>query len=1091
MFYRDICLMMSDSTPLESQSHLVAHLLREIESSIREVLQPIKGPKATDPAAAHEKDVRVALAALDIPEQSTEGRFWLAASSRGPESFHGRAHRPDLKVPRRLDPAFHEYVARCEDLFEVVVNRIEAKFGAFVRELDELLGHEVPTNADLDRLESKVPNSRVTLGYFLERLSHPGWLEPLRRRGFFTSPPRPIVDDADGSRRLPSWPASKYLIRMAQLSARGTQDAVVGILLEMELTSNPLVTEDLADVALGLPCDLSARLVPRTSEWLASPWQRNLADKLASLVVRLVQGGEVEAAFLLAAGLIRLEAVEWSDINGPTPSMGDWQYGEVLDAIVPALSAADEPRTLALLAQTLSGTLKAEQRDGAVSDMSEYWRPAIEDHEQNISDGTRGHLVGAVRNVAEGMVRRDAGRIDATLSLLASFGLSVYRRVGLYVAAVVDSIPPPKLEALVLDRSTFDDISVRHEYSMLLRRRFGQLPANAQLQYVNWVAELPLEEHWIERFVETQGRQPTEAEKEERLWSKRLERLVMVADSLQGDWKRDYEHWVARLGEPEHPDFPSGWMSGVESIGIEAPRSSDDLRSMTLPALLDLLRSWKPTPDWLGRGPSREGLGRELADLVKADPSPLSGDAESFVDLHPVYVAHFFRGLTESVQSGQAIEWIPTLALARWALTQRTTTEAEGASSDIPEDADWRWAHRDIARLLSAGLESEQGSPPLALRHTVWPLISTLIADPHPTVEEETRSIGEARHESLLISAINSVRGEGLNAMLRYADWVRRNLPAPLPSTLSDLPEFKAAVEERLRDSVDSTGTTRAVLGRSFAWFVFVDPRWAQELVRALFPASPEQLRLHNAAWNTYLTSQVRQAPFMLLIDEYRRHVAAIGAPPTPLPHMHPALGLTRHLMTAFWHDWISLDSPDGLVREFFSRAPAVLRTEALRFLGRSLTHVDVLDGELSQRLCALWEWRAAQATVDSNVSQDDMAAFGEWFSSGKLDPTWSLEHLESALDISRRTDDERDVIERLVSLVDAHGAIVVRCLGSILVGDPKGWTLMSERDEIRHILGSALNGGDATARREAEELINRLAARGHFAFRDLLDHPN
>jgi len=39
-FYLDACKLMDDNPPLSSKTHLIAHLLREIDSSIRDVMIP-------------------------------------------------------------------------------------------------------------------------------------------------------------------------------------------------------------------------------------------------------------------------------------------------------------------------------------------------------------------------------------------------------------------------------------------------------------------------------------------------------------------------------------------------------------------------------------------------------------------------------------------------------------------------------------------------------------------------------------------------------------------------------------------------------------------------------------------------------------------------------------------------------------------------------------------------------------------------------------------------------------------------------------------------------------------------------------------
>ena len=53
--------------------------------------------------------------------------------------------------------------------------------------------------------------------------------------------------------------------------------------------------------------------------------------------------------------------------------------------------------------------------------------------------------------------------------------------------------------------------------------------------------------------------------------------------------------------------------------------------------------------------------------------------------------------------------------------------------------------------------------------------------------------------------------------------------------------------------------------------------------------------------------------------------------------------------------------------------------------------------------------------------------------------------------------------------------------------GDKKGWNIPSWKDGARKILSIALKSEDESARSSAFDLINRLGARGHLEFRDLL----
>src|SRR6266852_3539753 len=72
-FYQDACRLMSEERPLASKTHLVAHLLREIESSLRDVLETVtdqtmrlkKGAKGEE---KHRDEIRAILKELEVPE---------------------------------------------------------------------------------------------------------------------------------------------------------------------------------------------------------------------------------------------------------------------------------------------------------------------------------------------------------------------------------------------------------------------------------------------------------------------------------------------------------------------------------------------------------------------------------------------------------------------------------------------------------------------------------------------------------------------------------------------------------------------------------------------------------------------------------------------------------------------------------------------------------------------------------------------------------------------------------------------------------------------------------------------------------------
>jgi hypothetical protein len=91
-------------------------------------------------------------------------------------------------------------------------------------------------------------------------------------------------------------------------------------------------------------------------------------------------------------------------------------------------------------------------------------------------------------------------------------------------------------------------------------------------------------------------------------------------------------------------------------------------------------------------------------------------------------------------------------------------------------------------------------------------------------------------------------------------------------------------------------------------------------------------------------------------------------------------------------------------------------------------------------------------------------------------------------LELAGRTHPDHLVVDRLAQLTAEMPLSAVQCLRMMVAGDKEGWHIHMWKDSARSILRTALSSSDDNARREAEDLVNRLGALGHYAaFRDLL----
>ncbi|HYV03718.1 MAG TPA: hypothetical protein VFB82_03980, partial [Blastocatellia bacterium] len=325
---------MASGTLLDSTTHVIAHLLREIESALRNVLEPVmdRGDQGSGEKPSHKEEIRAILKGLEIPEADAVAQAWLRLPGSSNEyGFAARAHRNALAQPRPFDQEFRSFCSDFEAILNKVLERFETRYLTTHTLLDTLLEKAAPSHSDARKLRRYAPNNLVAYGYFFGKLNDPAWLEPLRAEGFFTQPPEPEYDYDKGTIRFPLWPAAQYLTRVARLAPQ----TVLEIALEIPETENVHVPVDIADIALALPARMAAQLVPRFKAWTPSPYQLRLPERLGAVVEHLATGGEVDGALELASTLL----AEQSHSNEPRSRVDMWHYDRMMKSFILSLVA--------------------------------------------------------------------------------------------------------------------------------------------------------------------------------------------------------------------------------------------------------------------------------------------------------------------------------------------------------------------------------------------------------------------------------------------------------------------------------------------------------------------------------------------------------------------------------------------------------------------------------------------------------------------------------------------------------------------------------------------------------------------------------
>ena len=166
---------------IETSSYLLAHIAREIEGGLRDVLstdeekRQIQGQlKKADLGNFSGRRGHIAsiLAALGIDDLVDPlAKKWISVATQ----FHEFAHRHGVwEAPRAKEvfvPLWHEFE---EVLMDLVGNHFN-----FLNRVDRLLAYEKPTKKIIKTLPNLL-KSEVRYAYFFNKLDSPVWLKDLR-----------------------------------------------------------------------------------------------------------------------------------------------------------------------------------------------------------------------------------------------------------------------------------------------------------------------------------------------------------------------------------------------------------------------------------------------------------------------------------------------------------------------------------------------------------------------------------------------------------------------------------------------------------------------------------------------------------------------------------------------------------------------------------------------------------------------------------------------------------------------------------------------------------------------------------------------
>lgn len=1106
-FYQDACFLMQKKIELKSITHIVSHLLREIESSLRDVLEPIVELSDLENLGAkygrHKAEIIIILKALKISETEKLAKVWLKLAGKENEyGLNARAHRDNLSIPRPLSHEFFEFWDEFQTILDLVLEKFESHFIEYFNKLDRLLEISHVRESEIKLLKQKIPNNKITFNYFFDKLSSHEWLIPLNSNGFFDNPPPIIKDGIKGRTAYPFWPESRYLARMASSAPQIVHD----IILQVPETDNIRVHEDFIEAACSMPPELAANIAKKEIKWIKNQSSLFLLspDEFAGLISHLALGGQIDTAIEFANTLLEIlpdpnyayasEQIEnISEFYKPKPKtrIEDWEYEEILKKHIPVLIDTSGLKTLSLLIDLLHDYIRYSNKNKEENpdDLSFIWRPAIEDETMNYPYGLDDLLISSVRDSADKLIKTEG---KAVLQLIESKIFKIFKRIGLYLRRKNFDVDAEGTYKLITDIDIIDDAHLQHEFYLLMNEQFNNLPGEVQKKYLEIVRKGTDLEVWYKFIERESGKRPIEEEGKRHIRRWQYEKLYPIQMYLVDEWQNIFNRRKEEFGELDHPDVP--FHIGKTWHGPTSPLDSNEIKSMSTEEIVLFLKEWKPTTE--PQTPSPEGLGRTISAIVASEPERFADAALKFKQLDPTYVRGLISGLREAASQHKRFNWVPVLELCDWVVKQ--PREIPGRKSEYSDlDPGWIWTRKSIADLLSVGFKDDIAEIPFELRECAWKILLPLTNDPDPTPEHEQKYGGSNMDPANL--AINTTRGEAIHSVIRYALWVRRYIEKTedgknlIKNGFEELPEVREVLNYHLEPQNDLSLAIRSVYGQWFPWLVLIDSKWAAQNVIKIFPNDPSLTDLRDAAWDTYIAfCSAYDQVYEILSNEYLKAVERIGKHSEEKRYFaNPDERLAEHLMVLYWRGKLDLNDQTGLLMKFYQKADDKLKYHAIQFIGTTLEQEsNSIDPLILQRFISFWEYRLQAAKkYDPTLAKDELSAFGWWFISGKFDDDWAINQLKEALNLAGKIDPDYRVLERLAQVSVSFPDLSIDCLRLITENDREGMRLFSldTRENARKILKNGISNKEEKIKESAIDLVHRLGAKGYLEFRDLL----
>jgi len=971
-------------------------------------------------------------------------------------AHHGR------RIHRNLSET--EYLKKVNELEDILEYFLRPS-PLTLNELDKYIEMQKPTDLETNALLKLIAASPIYVEYFFTQLDTDNWLLILRDNGVFRTPQESITKD--GGMLFPAWWPSVYFIKMAKTH----QKVVMDIILEMDPTENIRVHSDLIEASLKMDSSEAIRIVPLVINWVKTKYPSIAIMKTRELCRKIVIEGDGVCAFILLQGLLSQGGCRQDPREGRrTINNHDlWEIEQVVDDLIPHFVKKYPLKTVTLLCATLDSCLMGNEQAEHDHEYSHIWRPAIEEHEQNLQrDDINGIIITAIRDCLTYIGKENPTILQQVITVLDGYSASIFRRLQIFTMKQYPDLLEERINSTVINVQLLESPENWHEIYHLLEERFPHLPPEVREMFYGIVQKGMDQKRVLEKCRRLYEGETIEGRVEELQARYRLRLLTPIKRYLSPEFKTTLIDLEEKLGPLEQPDFSNGYVKS--EWGSEAAKRFIGLQDLSNTEIISLFKG-KKNNNFL----NNFGLEEAFESVVALNPERFLRMDIDFGGTPISFVVHTLEGLCKAQKSGINLNW-PMVMASLDKLTSFSWDETHLGKEAFYSSNSVDFHSINVVDLfLSTNSNAE-------LKGIVWHITKKLL-DKYVLGPNKVQEL--VGGDDPLIRALNDLDGKSMGLLFDFIFWSSR-----VNGSKTNMDVNAEKVLEMILDkTIDDPSCVRTVIGMRIPFLYSQYPEWTMKNWEKILPDVTSHRKAWKLTWEGYiLANKVYRDVYAVLRSNYIVAIRKIEG-----CSEEARAKLISHLVISYIHGLEDID--DSLLMVISSKSDSKVRGLILRDMGYVLSaNLEKLSqekcGEIANRCSSYWGWRLHEIKPPGDREKvalsEEFKEITGLFTSLPRNESDNLQMLQKTMELTGGVVHRpQQIIEKLIDYAGVNDFSIVAILYRILKADYPTWEREFCREGLFKLLSTLRTNADVELNEKIAIVADVVVHQGFFEFRE------